>query len=207
MRKQLTGLVAAALILVSVTTVALAQSQTPKQIVSSFKDLAAHHIASYDRNQHARVRLLKSKGNRWVRQWYTAEPNYSVDVQTTTSLVSPYIGIFQFTLRCHWSADWATREEAERDTTSKEECFPNVHRHTFAFQDGKWVPTERKSHVWGTVHNGWTDPSYNRDCDEPSEDGTTDVFGCVEDLTYVPAAPPEKAQPRRGTRRPSVERR
>jgi hypothetical protein len=76
------------------------------------------------------------------------QSSVSIDVERTTSLVSPYIGTLEFQMVEHYTAFHETREDAEADS-----AFVNsqvkTHKHSYAYQDGKWVPKTRKYVVNG----------------------------------------------------------
>jgi hypothetical protein len=91
-----------------------------------------------------------------VKEYFQPDQSSAgIDVQRTASLVSPYIGTLEFKLVNHYTAFHKTRKEAEADST-----FVNskaiIHKHTYAYQDGKWVPKTRKHEDYGGMY----------DCDE-----------------------------------------
>ncbi len=98
-----------------------------------------------------------------------------IDVQKTTSLVSPYVGTLEFQLVQHFTAFHKTRKEAESDSDFVGSRAV-THRHTYAYQDGMWVPKIRK-------YVGYSGDTY--DCDEVVNTGENagqrDLNGCLEE--------------------------
>ena len=83
----------------------------------------------------------------------------------------------EFTLIRHSTALHATKEEAEKD-----DDFVRVdlakHKHTYAYQDARWVPTSRQN--YNELLSAWFD------CDDPdSKTGEplnqNDSYGCWEE--------------------------
>jgi hypothetical protein len=143
-----------------------------KQVVESFRTYMQQHFASYEHNRRERTTLL-SQG--WMKMYYQPDQSSAgIDVQRTASLVSPYIGTLEFKLVNHFTAFHKSRKEAESDST-----FVNSkavsHTHTYAYQDGKWVPKTRKHVEYGDTYN----------CDEVisvgENAGERDINGCLEE--------------------------
>ena len=143
------------------------------QVVESFTRYVQQHFASYEHNRRERTTKL---GGGWVKEYFQPDQSSAgIDVQRTTSLVSPYVGTLEFKLVTHYTAFHKTRNEAEADST-----FGNskvvTHKHTYAYQDGKWVPKSRKNVGYdGTLF----------DCDEVitvgDNAGERDINGCLEE--------------------------
>src|SRR2546429_4555687 len=114
-----------AMVLFFLIVMVSAPAQVTSDPVSSFKELTARHIASYEINHRVSVgeyggyKHLNGtvEPTRYRREWFSAEPKYSVDVQSTNSLISPYIGIFEFKLHRYLSKMWDTKDGAEKDLT------------------------------------------------------------------------------------------
>jgi hypothetical protein len=193
--KRRYAFVASTMLVLLMAILCTATQQSSPEIVTPFKEIAAKHIASYQTNH--RVSPFKTGDPNhlvWRKEWFDAEPKYSVDVQSTNSLVSPYVGIFEFTLRRYLTKAWDTKEEAEKDTASTEVLLVK-HKHIFAYQDRKWVPTDRKH--YHEFLKEWFD------CDEVLPDGKTNIFGCLEAVTPLPRpTPTTKTQPPRRKPRP-----
>jgi hypothetical protein len=65
-----------------------AQSNDEKKAVDSFKGHIQHHLDSYKKNRREHVIQL---GGGWAKQYYEADVDSAeIDVQRTTSLLSPY---------------------------------------------------------------------------------------------------------------------
>src|SRR5450759_2176821 len=148
-------------------------TSSDKQVVASFTAYVHQHFASYDTNRRERITKL---GGGWVKMYFQPDQSsVGIDVQRTTSLVSPYVGTLEFQLVEHFTAFHKTRAEAEADT-----AFINskvvTHNHSYAYQDGKWVPKTRKN-----VGNDGT----LYDCDEVitvgDNAGEHDINGCLEE--------------------------
>ncbi len=145
-----------------------------KQVVDSFKGYMQHHFDSYKTNRRERVTLL---GGGWVKEYYEPDASSATfDVQRTSSLVSPYLGKLNFRLRAHYTAFHKTREEAAGDSNFTQ-VSSTLHMHTYAYQDGKWVPQARKhAGVPGTTEYA---------CDEVvrvgPDAGQLDIYGCLEE--------------------------
>lgn len=171
--------------------------QSAPDFVSSFKEIAAKHIASYQTDHRVSVGEFGNPA-RWRREWFDVEPKYAVDVQSTNSLISPYVGVFEFRLRRYLSKMWDRKEDAEKDTTPTNVSLVK-HRHTFAYQDKKWVVTKREhfNEELSPVDslNTW------RDCEEVLPNGQTNIFGCFEELTPKPTPTPTPKKPQSPRRR------
>lgn len=75
----------------------------------------------------------------WIKSKNTIVGGYSIDVQKTNSLVSPYIGTVDFASQIWVSGKFETKEEAEGATEFKESGKPDQVRITMAYQNGVWV--------------------------------------------------------------------
>lgn len=200
--------VLAMMLVLLVLPLGISKQQVALDVVSSFKELTARHIASYENDQRVQVgqyggydENMKPVPLRWRRAWFRIESKYSVDVQSTNSLISPYVGIFEFKLHGYLSKMRDTKEEAEKELTAETESLIK-HKHIFAYQDKKWVPTDRKHFTEEPLSpvesmNKWWD------CDEITSGGKTNIFGCKEDLTAKPVPTPiPKPQMSRPRKRP-----
>lgn len=140
-------------------------------VVKSFKQYIESYIQSYKTDNHERVHKAVAG---WVRGYYLPDRNYNIDIRSTDSLISPYTGICEFTLVSHWTDFHKTKEEAERDDNFIR-VESDKHRHTYAFQDGHWVPTLRQ-YYWPFEHE-WLN------CDEcivKTGEPLNDPEGCWE---------------------------
>jgi hypothetical protein len=155
---------------------ALAQSTSEdKQAVESFKSYIQQHFASYKQNRRERVTML---GGGWVKEYF--EPNSdsaSIDVQKTTSLITPYTGKLDFQLVRHMTGFHKTREDAAADSSFVKTTIA-IHHHTYAFQDGKWLPKVRQHESPGLENQLFR-------CDEVitqgPDAGEKDINGCLEE--------------------------
>ena len=172
-RFLIVALVVPALVLFN-SRIAFSADDTDKEkaIVASFKKVASEHIKSYEKENRERLALL---GGGWVKEKYEAQDKYEIDVEATKSLISPYIGTFEFSLKAKITNFHSTKEDAQKDNNFVKSTFLK-HKHTYAYQDDKWVVKSRK-HYDDFFHK-WND------CDEVikggPEKGTTNIFGCFE---------------------------
>ena len=138
--------------------------------VLEFEKYLRDHFESYKINSRERVTKL---GGGWVKEQYSLEGEYSYDVQTTNSLISPYKGICEFTLKRSYTDFHKSKESALLDNK-----FINSdekkHRHNYLFQKGKWIVSERKNKGYSKWY----------DCNEIIQSGenknTTNIHGCWE---------------------------
>jgi hypothetical protein len=142
------------------------------QVVSSFQKYIADFMASYQTDKRERVSKL---GGGWAKEIYHPVGEPSLDIKKTDSLISPYVGICEFTLRREVTAFHKTKEEAFKDNTFVQSVDAH-HRHRYAFQSGKWVPKVREYGSPG--EDKWYD------CNEVvsfgENAGEQNLFGCWE---------------------------
>src|SRR6266568_6951357 len=162
------------LFIVFASTVALGQTaSSDTQALESFKRYIHQHLASYERNRRERVTKL---GGGWVKEYYEPDTNSaSIDVERTSSLVSPYTATLDFRLIRHYTTFHKSRAEATTDSSFlKSDAV--THKHTYAYQDEKWMPKIRK-------YVGYEGELY--DCDEVitagDNAGEHDIHGCLEE--------------------------
>jgi hypothetical protein len=164
---------AAFLVTFGFSLLALGQdTSSDKQVVDSFKTYVQQHFASYEHNRRERTTLL---GGGWAKVYYLPDQSSAgIDVQRTASLVSPYMATLEFKLVMHYTAFHKTRKEAEGDSNFVS-SMAVTHKHTYAYQDGKWVPKIRKYVAYGGTY----------DCDEVvtagDNAGERDINGCLEE--------------------------
>jgi hypothetical protein len=162
------------------SSVCRAQSNDEKTTVDSFKGYVQRHFESYKTNRRERVTKLNAG---WAKEYF--EPDITsaeIDVQRTTSLISPYTGKLEFRIIRHFTAFHQSREEALADT-----AFPKTdvvsHIHNYAYQDGRWVPKVRQHWM------GLFDGRRLYDCTEVittgPDAGETDIIGCMEEYDDI----------------------
>src|SRR5579862_658984 len=178
MKRLLRAVILAGLFLASAT----AQSDE-KKAVDSLKVYVQHHLDSYQMNRRERVTKL---GGGWVKQYFEMDVNSAeMDVQRTTSLISPYTARLDFRMILHLTAFHRSRDEAVEDTVFMQSDI-YLHRHNYAYQDGKWVPKIRQ-HKWD-IRNALVPMPWS-DCTEVvmtgPDAGKTDMFGCLEEFDDV----------------------
>lgn len=156
-----------------VSALAFGQNANPdKEALDSFKKYVGLHLASYEHNRRERVALL---GGGWVKEYFEPDKgSEGIDVEKTSSLVSPYMGELDFRLVRHYTAFHQTRDEAAADS-SFVQSDAVMHKHRYAYQDEKWVPKTRKYVVGEDEY----------DCDEVvaagANAGQHDIHGCLEE--------------------------
>src|SRR5690554_4483091 len=103
--------------------------------VLEFEKLLSEHFESYKIDPREGVAKL---GGGWVKEQYSFEGEYSYDIQTTNSLISPYKGICEFTLKRSYTDFHKSKEDAllDKKFINSDE---KIHRHYYLFQKGKWV--------------------------------------------------------------------
>lgn len=119
--------------------------KTQEEIVESFKKCVADFIRGYGSPDFVSLYGDVKGVNGWKHEQYEIEPGYTIDVQTTTSLVTPYIGILVFDLKSRDTDMHQSQSNAENDTVFKS-TISFKHKHTYGFQDGQWVLTTRKTY-------------------------------------------------------------
>lgn len=164
--------ITAILLLVVLAASSVPGQQDDEAIVASFKGYIAAFMASYKDNP--REDIAKLTGG-WVKEHYEPAGDPEIDVQRTGSLVSPYMGICQFTLRRHFTAFHKTKAEAVNDSTFVQ-SDETLHRHRYAYQDRTWVPTVRE-HL-GVAGDKWYD--CNEVIQYGENAGAQNIYGCWE---------------------------
>jgi hypothetical protein len=114
-------------------------------------------------------------GGGWVKEVYEADPDYKIDIQTTNSLITPYLGYCEFSLVRHHTSFHENKEDARKDDNFTESETVK-HKHTYAFQDYKWIVKARE-HYW-TAEEEWDD--CNEVITTGENKGESDIFGCWE---------------------------
>lgn len=146
-------------------------------VVKSFKEYIKGYMQSYETDERQRTEKL---GGGWAKLEFRPEPDYKIDVTATNSLLSPYAGVCEFTMVRRWTDFHATKEEADKDGNLIHSSSMK-HRHTYAFQDGRWVPTLRQNHE--SFLNKW----FNCDaCNVKTGEPLDDPEGCWEPDTKHP---------------------
>ena len=140
------------------------------QVVESFQKAINEHFTSYDTDGRERVAQL---GGGWVKERFKPMENYKVDVQRTNSLVSPYIAICEFTLVRAMTKFHKLKIDAENDN-SFIKSDSRIHKHTYAYQNGKWVVTDRKN----KGRQDWYD--CNEVVSTVENAGAANIHGCWE---------------------------
>ena|SRR5271157_1363310 len=124
-------------------TFAEEQKGERESVVSSFQQYIRNFMGSYktDKREH----VVQSPGG-WRNGIHEPEPDYSIDLRYTDSLISPYIGTCEFVLVSHYTAFHKTKEDAQNDDRFVNETREK-HSNTYAFQDGRWVPKSCEHYV------------------------------------------------------------
>jgi hypothetical protein len=143
-------------------------------IVASFKQYIKDNADSYKTNPREHV-VQSSLDSHWRKLSFSFEPDYSIDIRTTDSLISPYLGICEFVIVSHTTAPHSSEAEAEKDNNFIEDRDVK-HRHEYAFHDGHWVPVSRKQYQ--PLLSEWFD------CDDGCL--VKDCAGCWEEDAEYP---------------------
>jgi hypothetical protein len=144
-------------------------------VVDSFKDMISRHISSYKTDK--RVQVSKFGGDYgWAKKFHEALDGYRFDVRKTNSLVTPYIGELLFDIKRGKTAFHNTREKAENDDTPISQSIIK-HKHTYAFQNGKWIVKSRRH--YSEFLNKWVD--CNQIITQGENKGQTNLYGCWEE--------------------------
>ena len=96
----------------------------------------------------------------WYQEKVELPASYSINVEKTDSLVSPYVGTAEFPVTGNVSYPKNSREDALEATQFKSSYTIN-HRLQYAYQNGQWVLKSEKcfdydivveGHAWGNCH-------------------------------------------------------
>jgi hypothetical protein len=134
------------LMLGATTLVTLAQSDS--DVVTSFKGYVADYVEGYKTDRREQIvqsgdAMGQPVPGEWHKESFDAPQSVNIDVQKTNSLVSPYIGVLEFSLTEHNTAIHKSKDDAENDSNFIQ-VLVFQHRHTYAFQDGVWVPSHAR---------------------------------------------------------------
>jgi hypothetical protein len=138
-----------------------------EDIVASFENLLKNHFDSYISNPREKTDQL---GGGWVQAKYKLSGEYKYDVQQTSSLVSPYTGYCEFSLKRSYTDFHKTKDDALLDTIfiKSDEV---IHKHYYSYQKGKWKISKREH----KGYTGWYD------CNEVlKKDNSSNIHGCWE---------------------------
>lgn len=142
-----------------------------EEAVKAFKQYVADFMGSYETGKHELA--VKLDGG-WVKWHFEPVGTPSIDVRKTDSLISPYAGVCEFTLAKYFTALHKSAEEAQADDKfvgSSE----SKHRHTYAFQEGHWVPISRQH--YDSHFKSWFDCD---ECNVHTGAPFDDIDGCWE---------------------------
>ena len=145
--------------------------------VVEFKKYLKDHFESYKTDPIEELALLAGG---WVMQKYSLEGEYSFDVQTTNSLVKPIIGNCDFTLKRSMTAFHMNKESAMNDKKYRK-LEPRdyiKHRHTYYFQDEKWIVDTREFKLELGSEVYWLD--CNEIIEDKGDGRTTNLHRCHE---------------------------
>jgi len=140
-------------------------------VVIQFENLLKKHFESYKTNQREQVSKL---GGGWVKLHYKLDGDYKYDIQNSNSLITPYIGSCEFTLKELRTGFHQTKEEAQLDTIFSQSVLGD-HKHEYSYQKGKWIVSKRQN---GKLEN-WYD--CNEVITEGENKGATNIYGCWEE--------------------------
>lgn len=132
------------------TFVSVAAASEDTDAVNSFKQYASDNVLKIKetyKGNHYRVSYIQkdnypnSPPAYWLKISSDVDSNYKIDVQKTTSLISPYIGTLEITRNNVFYRHAATRELAEITTDIDKVTTDVTYKFTVAFQDGNWNVT------------------------------------------------------------------
>ncbi|KAF0216763.1 MAG: hypothetical protein FD174_3586 [Geobacteraceae bacterium] len=117
---------------------------TDTEVVDSFKQYVSDEMkkvfVSYE-GTHYNVSYVESNLNFWFKSYHKIDQNYKIDVEKTTSLISPYVGTLQVEVYYNTSDKFPTKKTAEQATTYKVHSIQTF-KITLAYQENKWVVTD-----------------------------------------------------------------
>lgn len=141
------------------------------EVVSKFEKLLKTHFESYKTNPREKITKL---GGGWAKVRYSLDGEYKYDVQTSNSLISPYVGNCEFKLKREYTKFHQTKEEAKSDSE-----FVNsdalLHKHYYSYTKEKWNITKRENEGYKSWY----------DCNEKisigENQGSENIHGCWEE--------------------------
>ena len=155
MRKSICGIVVG--IMLNVGQVAGAGQQSDADVVKSFKNSVAHYMS---RCAAIGGSSIHESNGQWRKVFFEPSKDFSIDIRKTDSLVSPYLGILEFTLTIHFTEFRNTKAETEPDNRNNVKVsFTRKHKHTYVSQDGKWISKTSQRHIpgKGNTEDQWVD--------------------------------------------------
>ena len=94
-------------------TVIIAQiTKYETKILEDFENFVAKHISTYHTDNRE---YTTNRGKDWFYSYYDCLPQYSYDLVTTSSLVTPFKGYLEFTLFKWLSHRCGSKVEAENE--------------------------------------------------------------------------------------------
>ena len=141
------------------------------EVVTKFEKLLNNHFESYKINPREKISKL---GGGWVKERYSLDGEYKYDVQTSNSLVSPYVGYCEFKLKREFTNFHQSSYEAKNDFD-----FVNsdtkTHKHFYSYTKEKWNITKRENEGYKSWY----------DCNEKILSGenidSENIHGCWEE--------------------------
>ena len=103
--------------------------------VASFEDRVGKYFQSYKTDNRGAVVNFYDK---YVNVYHYPLITYSIDVQTTNSLVSPYIGYLNYRMVMNYTQMHKSFSEASMDSIFYQ-VDTTQHKHTYSYQNDKWV--------------------------------------------------------------------
>ena len=125
-------------------------------ILMTFQDVVTKHIDGYSNDPRISVRYISAEpvinlAAYWMKSKISVSDS-SYDVQKSSSIVSPYIGILNYKVVLYNTKKQPTKELAENDNFFESPGIPGTARITFAFQSNKWVV---KKYEYSSERFGW----------------------------------------------------
>jgi predicted choloylglycine hydrolase len=133
-------------------TVIIAQlNNYETKIKTDFENFVAKHISTYQTDNRE---YTTNRGKDWFYSYYDCLPQYSYDLVSTNSLVTPFRGYLEFTLFKWQSNPCVSEEEAENDS-SISVYEERTHKHWYGYQNDNWVVLSRENKQTGGKDDNW----------------------------------------------------
>jgi len=146
------------------------------EILASFKQYVSDEVgtalSTYEVDKY---KMRKSSEGRWYKTTSSLNPNYSMDIKKTNSLMSPYMGILEVSQVDSNYSEYLSKEMAETDTILYD-SNKTTYKFIIAYQDNKWVITGvnvQKTNIDGI---GGIHPGYSFHYDNKSITSINDIL-------------------------------
>lgn len=113
--------------------------------VQTFVKLIEKYLNSFHEDNKCKTVMSKCDASGvagWRKQDVRPGSDYSIEILKSEARKAALIGVFRFKLEIYQTAVCQTKEEAQGLTDFM--ITSEIHRHTYAFERGKWVLKERE---------------------------------------------------------------